>query len=260
MIADVKSAIQSKDLLLAWTSRNIRARYQQSALGWLWAVVQPAAQTVIFTFIFTLFVPIDTGDVPYGVFSYVAMVPWAFLASSLNDMSGSIVANMSLVTKIYFRREALPIASMLARFMDFGIAAALLVPLLLYFQIPIYPAGLLFIPVILAIQIMLVLGLGLATAAANVFYRDVQSLLALGIQLWFYASPIIYPVTMVPEKLRPFYFLNPMAGILEAYRDVLLNGRLPGLYLLPSMVVSFIVFIVGYWFFKRVEILFADIV
>jgi lipopolysaccharide transport system permease protein len=260
MIADVKSAIQSKDLLLAWTSRNIRARYQQSALGWLWAVIQPAAQTVIFTFIFTLFVPIDTGDVPYGVFSYVAMVPWAFLASSLNDMSGSIVANMSLVTKIYFRREALPIASMLARFMDFGIAAALLVPLLLYFQIPIYPAGLLFLPVILAIQIMLILGLGLATAAANVFYRDVQSLLALGIQLWFYASPIIYPVTMVPEKLRPFYFLNPMAGILEAYRDVLLNGRLPGLYLLPSVVVSFIVFIVGYWFFKRVEILFADIV
>jgi len=260
MIADVKSAIQSKDLLLAWTSRNIRARYQQSALGWLWAVIQPAAQTVIFTFIFTMFVPIDTGDVPYGVFSYVAMVPWAFLASSLNDMSGSIVANMSLVTKIYFRREALPIASMLARFMDFGIAAALLVPLLLYFQIPIYPAGLLFIPVILAIQVMLILGLGLATAAANVFYRDVQSLLALGIQLWFYASPIIYPVTMVPEKLRPFYFLNPMAGILEAYRDVLLNGRLPGLYLLPSMVVSFIVFIVGYWFFKRVEYLFADIV
>lgn len=181
MIADVKSAIQSKDLLLAWTSRNIRARYQQSALGWLWAVIQPAAQTVIFTFIFTMFVPIDTGDVPYGVFSYVAMVPWAFLASSLNDMSGSIVANMSLVTKIYFRREALPIASMLARFMDFGIAAALLVPLLLYFQIPIYPAGLLFIPVILAIQVMLILGLGLATAAANVFYRDVQSLLALGI-------------------------------------------------------------------------------
>ena len=167
---------------------------------------------------------------------------------------------MSLVTKIYFRREALPIASMLARFMDFGIAAALLVPLLLYFQIPIYPAGLLFIPVILAIQVMLILGLGLATAAANVFYRDVQSLLALGIQLWFYASPIIYPVTMVPEKLRPFYFLNPMAGILEAYRDVLLNGRLPGLYLLPSIIVSFIVFIVGYWFFKRVEILFADIV
>ena len=260
MIAEVKSAFQSKDLLLAWTSRNIRARYQQSALGWLWAVIQPAAQTIIFTFIFTLFVPIDTGDVPYGVFSYVAMVPWAFLAASLNEMSGSIVANISLVTKIYFRREALPIASMLARFMDFGIAAALLVPLLLYFQIPIYPAGLLFIPVILAIQIMLILGLGLATAAANVFYRDVQSLLALGIQLWFYASPIIYPVTMVPEKLRPFYFLNPMAGILEAYRDVLLNGRLPGMYLIPSTAVALVIFLGGYWFFKRVEYLFADIV
>ena len=260
MIAEVKSAFQSKDLLLAWTSRNIRARYQQSALGWMWAVLQPAAQTAIFTFIFTLFVPIDTGDIPYGVFSYVAMVPWAFLAASLTDMSSSIVTNMSLVTKIYFRREALPMAAMLARFMDFGIASALLVPLLLYFQISVYPAGLVFIPVIVAIQIMLMLGLGLATAAANVFYRDVQSLLALGIQLWFYASPIIYPVSMVPEQLRPYYFLNPMAGILEAYRDVLLNGRLPGAYLIPSAAVAILIFIGGYWFFKRVEYQFADIV
>jgi lipopolysaccharide transport system permease protein len=260
MIADIRSAIQSKDLLLAWTSRNIRARYQQSALGWMWAVIQPAAQTIIFTFIFTLFVPIDTGDVPYGVFSYVAMVPWAFLASSLNDMSGSIVANMSLVTKIYFRREALPIAAMLARLMDFGIAAVLLLILIFIFKIPIFPAGWLLIPVIVGIQIMLIIGIGLATAAANVFYRDIQSLLALGIQVWFYASPIIYPVTMVPEKLRPYYFLNPMAGILEAYRDILLNGSFPGMYLLPSTVVAVIVFFAGYWFFKRVEYLFADIV
>jgi lipopolysaccharide transport system permease protein len=260
MIAEIKSVIQSKDLLFAWTGRNIRSRYQQSALGWLWAVIQPVAQTAIFTFIFTLFVPIDTGNIPYSVFSYVSMVPWAFLASSLNDMAGSIVANMSLVTKIYFRREALPIAAMLARFMDFGIAAALLVILLLIFQIPIFPLGLLLLPVILLIQIMLIVGVGLAASAANVFYRDVQSLLALGIQIWFYASPIIYPITMVPENLRPFYFLNPMAGILQAYRDILLNGKLPDTYLLTSMAVTMVVFLAGCWFFKRVEYLFADIV
>ena len=260
MIAEVQNIYRSRDLLLAWTSRNIRGRYQQSALGWLWAVIQPAAQTAIFTIIFTQFVPIDTGNVPYGVFSYVAMVPWAFLASSLTDMSGSIVYNMSLVTKIYFPREVLPVASMLARFMDFGIAAALFVVLILFYKIPIYPAGLLFLPVILAIQLLLIIGLGLATAAANVFYRDVQSLLALGIQLWFYASPIVYPVTSVPERLRPIYFLNPMAGIIQAYRDVLINGSLPGLYFIPSTVVTLIIFIGGYWFFKRVEYLFADIV
>jgi lipopolysaccharide transport system permease protein len=259
MIAAVKGLYTSRDLLLAWTSRNIRARYQQSALGWIWAVLQPAAQAIIFSIIFTYFVPIDTGDVPYIVFSYIAMVPWTLFASSITDMSSSIVGNMSLVTKIYFPREVLPIAAMLARLMDFGIAAVLLLVLFLFYRIPV-SVEILFLPIILTIQLFLITGLGLAAAAANVFYRDVQSLLILGIQLWFYASPIIYPVTMVPEQLRPFYFLNPMAGIIVAYRDVLLNGRLPGAYLIPTAAVALIVFFVGIWFFKRVEFQFADIV
>ena len=260
MTTNVIGLRQSKELLLAWTSRIIRGRYQQSALGWTWALILPIAQAVIFTIIFTRFVPIDTGNVPYIVFSYVAMVPWTFLATSLPDMSNSIVSNMTLVTKIYFPREALPLASMLARFADFGISAILLMVLIVLFQLPVSLTGLLFLPFILAIQLLLIIGIGLASAAANVFYRDVQSLLTLVIQLWFYASPIIYPVTSVPEPLRPFYFLNPMAGILVAYRDILIYGSLPGAYLIPSAIVSVIIFLGGYWFFKRVEFLFADII
>jgi lipopolysaccharide transport system permease protein len=114
--------------------------------------------------------------------------------------------------------------------------------------------------VILAIQLLLLLGLGLASAAANVFFRDVQSLLTLGFQLWFYASPIIYPLSMVPQHLQQLYFLNPMAGILEGYRDVLLYGRVPGNYLLVSLLLSLLIFLFGYWFFKRVEFQIADIV
>jgi lipopolysaccharide transport system permease protein len=260
MLANTRSLYQAKDLLRSWTGRNIRARYQQSALGWLWAVVQPAAQVAIFTLIFTLFVPIETGDIPYPVFSYVAVVPWTFLAASLTDMSQALVTNMNLVTKIYFPREVLPLAAMLARLMDFGVAAGLLIILMLYFQMPLFLTGLLFLPLILAIQLALVLGLGLALSALNVFFRDVQSLLVLGLQLWFYASPIIYPVTMVPETLRPLYHLNPMVGILEAYRAVLLYGQLPGPYLALSAIEAVVIFIVGYWFFKRVEFQFADIV
>lgn len=260
MVAELRSLFGARDLLQAWTGRTVRARYQQTALGWLWAVIQPVAQVAIFTLIFTFFVPINTGNTPYVVFSYVAMVPWTFLSTSLADMAGSIVGNMALVTKIYFPREALVIAAMLARLMDFGIAAALTVVIMIYFRIPLFPAGLLCLPLILAVQILLVIGLGLACAAANVFYRDVQSLLTLFLQLWFYASPIIYPVNLVPERLRPFYYLNPMAGILEAYRDVLLNGKLPGDYMIPATVVALSVFFVGYWFFKRSEFLFADIV
>ncbi len=254
------NVLQSKDLLVAWTGRTIRARYQQSLLGWLWAVLQPAAQVAIFSIVFTLFVPVETGDIPYPVFSYVAVVPWALLAASLPDMADSLVANMGLVTKIYFPREVLPVAAMLARLIDFAIAAVLLVVLMLIYRMPFFLMGWLFVPVILGIQVALILGLGLACAALNVFFRDVRSLLVLALQLWFYASPIIYPVTMVPEAIRPFYFLNPMAGVIEAYRDVLLYGRVPGSYLVPSALVAICVFVLGYWYFKRVEFQFADIV
>lgn len=260
MVGEMVRALDARDLIGAWTGRTLRARYQQSVLGWLWAIIQPAAQAAIFAIIFTLFVPVNTGKTPYIIFSYVAMVPWTFLASSLPDMVSSIVGNMSLVTKIYFPREILPIASMLARLMDFGLAAGLLIFLILYFHVPIFPVGWLYLPVILATQLALVLGLGMACAAANVFYRDVQSLLTLVIQLWFYASPIIYPAALVPERLRTFYYLNPMAGVLESYRDVLLNGQLPGTYLILSALMSLAFLLFGYWFFKRVEFQFADVV
>jgi lipopolysaccharide transport system permease protein len=260
MFAYVKSLHQSRDLLWAWTTRNIRARYQQTSLGWLWAVIQPGAQVLILTMIFSYFVPINTGDVPYPIFSYVAVVPWSLLSASLIEMSQTLVGNMNLITKIYFPREILPIAAMFARLMDFGIAACLFIFLMLYYHVPAFPPGWLFLPLILGIELMLILGLGFASAAANVFFRDVQALLTLGIQIWFYASPIIYPASKVPVALRPLYFLNPMAGVLEAYRDVLLYGRLPGIYLLPSAIVAGIIFVSGYWFFKRVEFQIADIV
>lgn len=260
MIIHIQNLYQAKDLLFAWTGRTIRGRYQQSILGWLWAIVQPAATVIVFTFIFTRVVPVDTGAIPYPVFSYVAVVPWALLSASLADMTGSLVQNMSLVTKIYFPREAIPIAAMFARLMDFGISAGLLVILLIYYRIPLFPPGLLYLPLIVLSQMCLIIGLGLALSAGNVFFRDVQPLLALMIQLWFYASPIIYPVSQVPESLRTLYFLNPMAGILEAYRAVLLNQQLPGPSLIVAGIQSVMILIAGFWFFKRVEFLFADIV
>lgn len=250
----------SRDLLREWTSRNIRARYQQSVLGWFWAVLQPTAQVAIYTVVFTMVVRIDTGNIPYVIFSYVAMVPWTLLATSLTDMSNSLVDNMSLVNKIYFPREILPVAALLARLMDFGVAAILIIVLMVIYRIHIFPMGLLFLPVILLIQLVFMLGLGLATAAANVFIRDIRSLIVLGLQLWFYASPIIYPVTAVPENLRPYYYLNPMNGIIESYRDVLLRSQMPGNYLLPAAMISVVTFVLGYWFFKRVEFQFADII
>jgi lipopolysaccharide transport system permease protein len=260
MVSQIKLLYSSKDLIRSWTERTIRGRYQQSVLGWLWAVLQPIASVAVFALVFTLFVPVDTKGIPYVLFSYTAMVPWTFFATSLTDMASSLVQNMSLVTKIYFPRETIPIAVMLARLLDFFIAAALIVVLLVIFRIQSFPLGWLFLPVLILIQVVLVLGLGLASAALNVFYRDVDPLLKLVTQIWFYASPIIYPVTMVPERLRTIYYLNPMAGIIEAYRDILLNHTLPGVYLIEAAVISVLLLVGGYLFFKRVEFMFADIV
>jgi lipopolysaccharide transport system permease protein len=249
-----------RDLLWSWTTRNVRGRYQQSVLGWLWAIIQPVASVLIFTVIFTRFVPVNTDGVPYILFSYTAMVPWTLLSLALTDMSNALVFNMNLVTKIYFPREILPLAAMLARLLDFAIAALLLAVLVVIYQPAIYIAGLPMLPVVLLVQLALITGLGLAFAALNVFYRDVQPFLALGIQLWFYASPIIYPVSAVPANLHFLYFLNPMAGILESYRNILLYNQPASPWLWLSAVVSAILLVVGYWFFKRVEFLFADLV
>jgi lipopolysaccharide transport system permease protein len=128
------------------------------------------------------------------------------------------------------------------------------------YRVPVSVSALLYLPLILAIQLLLILGLGLACAALNVFFRDVRSLLVLGLQVWFYATPILYPASMVPEQLQTLYFLNPMAGIIVAYRDVLLSGTPPGMYLIPSALISLLIFIGGYWLFKRLEWQFADIV
>lgn len=260
MIAQRRQAFKMYDLIWAWTVRTLRGRYQQSALGWLWAIVQPVATVAIFTVVFTRIVRVDTAGVPYILFSYAAVVPWTLLATALPDMAMSLVQNMNLVGKIYFPREALPIAAMLARLADFAISFVVLAGLLLIYRVPLSLPGLLFLALVLVIQVLLILGLGIGAAAMNVFYRDVDPLLKLLIQVWFYASPVLYPVSLVPEQWRWLYFLNPMSGIIAAYRDVLIYGKMPGDYLIPAAVISVLIFVLGYWFFKRVEFQFADIV
>lgn len=251
-----------RELLWAWIQRTLRARYQQSLLGGLWAVIQPAAAAAIFTIIFTRFIPVDTGTVPYIVFSYSAMVPWVLFSTSIVDMTESLVSNFGLVTKIYFPREILPMAAMFARLFDAVIASFVLAILLVIYRDRLNQvlSSLLWLPLVLAIQLILMLGIGFLGAALNVFFRDIRHIVALSMQLWFYATPIIYPSTTVPESLRPFYFLNPMAGIIESYRAIILYGAPPSPYLWISLVVSLICFLIGYWFFKRMEFQFADVV
>jgi lipopolysaccharide transport system permease protein len=256
----IRELFEFGGMLRAWTWRIVRARYRQSILGGLWAILQPAAAVAIFTVVFTHFVHVDTGGVPYVLFSFATMVPWTLLSTSLTDIVNCLVDNMSLVTKIYFPREVLPIAALLARMLDFGIAFCVLLALMGFYRIPFFTSAWLYLPLILAIQATLILGLGFAGCALNVFYRDIKHLVGLGLQIWLYASPVIYPISAVPERLRPFYFINPMAGVCESYRRVLLHSEAPDSSLLVSACFAFSLAAGGYWFFKRAETWFADLI
>jgi lipopolysaccharide transport system permease protein len=258
--AAISTLAQSRDLLWAWTRRTVRARYKQSILGGLWAVLPPVATVAIFSIIFTFFIPVDTQDLPYVVVAYTAMVPWAFFASAVMDMVDSLTVNVNLVSKIYFPREILPTAALFARLLDFAIALLLLLAMMIFYRLPLLTPSWLYLPIVLAAQLALALGLGFAGGALNVFYRDIRHLVALGLQLWFYATPIIYPVSVVPEQWRSLYFLNPMAGIIESYRAIFLHAEAPPPQLGSAAILALVILLAGYWLFKRVEFQFADLV
>ena len=261
MISYLRELIHYRDLLGRWVVRSIKVRYKQSLLGVAWAILQPLSTTILFTLIFSVFLRIDTGGVPYPIFYYSALLPWTFFASSISIGVNSLVSNLGLVTKIYFPKEILPISAVLAGFVDFAVAGIIYVALMLFYRVPIGPS-LILLPLLLAIQILLTIGVVMLASALNVFYRDIRFIVPLGIQLWMYLTPIIYPVTQVPERFRTLYMtINPMAGLIDAYRRIVLTAEWPqGTYLLSSAAISIAMFLGAYRFFKKAEPVFADII
>jgi lipopolysaccharide transport system permease protein len=260
MIENLTALYRHRELLWAWTLRDIRVRYKQSLLGVAWAVLQPLSVMAMFSLVFAYIVPIPTDGIPYPIFSYTALLPWTFFATAVSFAVPSLVNNMTLVTKVYLPREIFPLAAVSGSFVDFLVASLVFVGLMLVYRLP-FSATLLAVPVLLLIQVLLTLGVVLIASAVNVFYRDVRFLVPLGMQLWMYATPIIYPVSLVPEWLRPVYMLNPMAGLIEAYRAVALRGTWPDWgTLAPAAGIALVLFALGYVYFKRVEWQFADII
>lgn len=256
----LRELIEARDLLFTWVRREFRVRYSQSVIGGAWAVLQPLALMAIFSLVFGFVLQVPAEGVPYPVFSYVGSLAWTFFASALTFAIPSLVNNMSLVSKIYFPREILPLSAVLVCLADFVIAAALLIPLMLLSGVALRWTIVL-LPLIVFIQILLSYGLSLIGSAVNVFFRDVRFVIPLALQVWLYASPVIYPVSAVPETLRAIYFLNPMAVLIDSYRRVILFGQLPDWgWLGFAAVVSILILILGYRFFKRAENRFADLI
>jgi lipopolysaccharide transport system permease protein len=260
MAANLKALYQYRELLWMWILREIRVRYKQSLLGAAWAILQPLSMMTVFTLVFSFLARVPTDGIPYPIFSYAAVLPWTFFATSVSFGVPSLVNNLNLVTKTYFPREILPFGAVGASFFDFLVASTIFLFMLLFYRVPLTWAAV-WLPLILTLQILLTFGVTLLGSAIIVLYRDVRFVVPLGLQIWLYATPVIYPVSLVPQGFQPFYMLNPMAGIIDAYRRVILHGQPPTWsYLGLSAAAALALFIIGYLVFKRLEVSFADII
>lgn len=243
---------------LAW--RDVKVKYRQTALGVIWAVLQPVLAMLIFHTVFGRFARMPSDGAPYPIFVYIGLLPWNYFSSVLTQSTASLVAGTNLVTKIYFPRLIMPMSSAIAALIDLFIASVVLALFMLYYGVNISP-GVLLVPVLMLITMMNAVGFGIWFSALNVRYRDVQYAISFLIQIWLFATPVIYPASLLGEKYRWLLMLNPMGGVIEAFRPAVLGHMpMPWTSLIVSTAVGLVVFISGVYYFKRVERYFADVI
>ncbi|WP_258101580.1 ABC transporter permease [Marinoscillum pacificum] len=258
-LVDWKELFHYRDLLYFLTIRSIKAKYAQSVLGVGWAILQPLIQTVIFTVIFGNLAQLSSDGIPYILFSYVAMVPWNYFSNILSGSAGSLVTNKNLLSKVYFPRIVLPLSTVFSALIDFGIAFLVLIGFFVYYQfIPTWE--IVFFPILLMILIMTSLGTGMILSALAVQYRDVQYAMTFMVRLLMYGAPVVYSVSIIPDKYLYWYALNPMVGVIEGMRSAFLGSKpLPWDLIGIGALVALLLFLFGVFYFKRMEKYFADI-
>ena len=256
---DWREAFLHRELLgfLVW--RDIKIRYRQTLLGGVWAVLQPLIAMLIFTFVFNRLAGVKSDGPPYPLFAFAGLAPWIFFSNSLSASSNSLVANQQLVAKIYFPRVFIPIGAVLALLVDLGFSLLLLLGLMLKYHWPLTSAALL-LPVFVLAALLSASGLGLIFSALNVSFRDVKYAVPFIIQMGLFMTPVIYPVTYLPARLRPLLALNPMTGVVMGFRSALLGSAMDVKVFWISMLVSMALFIVGLLIFRRMESRFADLI
>ncbi len=249
-----------RELLSELTKREIKSRYKQSVLGYAWVILNPFFQMLVMAFVFSHIMRIPVIGVPYTIYLYVGLLPWTLFASSLTSSVNALVNNASLITKIYFPREIFVLSTILAKIVDFALASIVLILFLFWFKIPLTINLLWFIP-IFVIQQIFTYAVYLMISSFNLFYRDIQYVLNLGIIIWMYLTPVIYPVELIPQKYRLIFQINPMAVLVNAYRQIILSGSMPSIKSLAiAAIASCVLFGVSYWIFKKLEGVFADVV
>jgi lipopolysaccharide transport system permease protein len=249
-----------RELVYFMTWRDLKVRYKQTLLGASWAVLQPFLTMVVFSIFFGGLAKVPSDNVPYPIFSFTALLPWTLFSKALLDASKSLVSSSHIITKIYFPRIILPLASILAGIVDFFIAFVVLLGMMVFYKIA-PTVNIWTLPFFLLLALVTALGVGLWLSALNVLYRDINYATHFITQFWMFITPIAYSSTMIPDKWKLIYSLNPMAGVVNGFRWALLGiGEGPGVDLMVSVVVAIVLLISGLIYFKRTERLFADMV
>ena len=260
IVRGVCDLIDYRDLLLTLTMHRINVRYKQSALGIAWAVLQPLLLMIVYTIIFSVVVKMPHEGAPYAVFVYAALLPWTFFSTAVATSATSLVAHNSLITKVYFPREILPLTYVLAAFFDFLIASVILLALLCFYHVSLAASALLVCPIML-VAFLFSLAIALLLSAFQVRFRDIGIAMSLLLQLWMYATPVVYPYSIVPERFVFWYSLNPMAGVVENFRRVILRHEPMNMgVLLPGLIVCLLLLPLAYLYFKTAEATMADVI
>lgn len=260
LFREVRELWHYRDLFYTLTVHRIKVRYKQSVLGLAWAILQPLSLMLIYTVIFSVIAKVPSEGVPYAVFAYAALLPWTFFSSSLTNATQGLVSHSQLVTKVYFAREILPLTYVSAALFDFAVASSFLFALFLYYGVGLTTYALWAIP-ILVLLTALATACSLFLSAMQVKFRDIGVAMPLLLQLWMFSTPVVYPLSAVPMRLRGLYALNPLVGVIENFRRVVLQGVAPDLYSFAvSAIAAAILLPLTYLYFKRVEATMADVI
>jgi len=256
---DLKELWAYRELVTAFTLRDVKLRYKQTGLGITWAVLQPLLTMVIFTVFFGGLAKMPSDGVPYPLFVLAALLPWTLFAEGLTRSTTSMVTNSNIMTKVYFPRLIMPLSSILSPLVDFAVSFIILIAMMVYYgYMP--TVTILFLPVFLLLALATALGVGLWLSALNVKYRDFQYTVPFMIQIWMFASPVVYPVSLMSESMQVWYGLNPMAGVIEGFRWALLGTGALNTMMLVSVGMVFAILVSGMFYFRKMEQYYADIV
>lgn len=256
---DVKEIKEYKDLLYFMVLRDIRTLYAQTVLGFLWVILRPLIQIVLFTIVFGRLARIDTEGIPYFLFSAAAMVPWDYLSQSMSASSQSLIQEKHMLGKVYFPRLIFPITPVLSKLIDFGVSLIIVIPVMCYYGV--HPTWkLLLLPIFVVLMAMLAVSAGLWLSAMAVRFRDVNHAIPFIVRILIYTAPVIYSASSIPFDLRILYSLNPIVSVIEGFRSCLLGLPIDWMHIVPGAFTTIILCFFGLVYFKQMEIIFADVI